>query len=274
MPREARLRIRLARRHVSDLRERPRFAKKPASAARFEHPWAEYERAWIAYPGQEEWTLGKRHNLALMAAAVEGVVIAPGETFSVWRLTGSPTASRGYLAGAALKNGELVSDIGGGTCLFSTLVYNLALLSGMEIVERHAHSQDTYGDARYFELGRDAAIEYGYLDLRFRNPHTVPLAIRFSVRETAVSGTILGPSPCPFLVEIEHDEPAVLPPPTMLIADASLAPGEEMVVAPGLPGLAIHSRRRFVFENGDVRTEPLPETVHRPLPRIMRRNPG
>ena len=47
--------------------------------------------------------------------------------------------------------------------------FNAGLLAGLEIVERSEHSVDTYSDQRYFELGRDTTIEYGYLDLRFRN---------------------------------------------------------------------------------------------------------
>ncbi len=56
----------------------------------------------------------------------------------------------------------------------------------MKIVERHCHSVDSYGDARYFELGRDAAVEYAYLDLRFRNDFPQPLLIRSRVEAESV----------------------------------------------------------------------------------------
>jgi vancomycin resistance protein YoaR len=36
---------------------------------------------------------------------------------------------------------------------------------------------DTYGEARYFELGRDAAVEYAYRDLRAINDRSAPIML-------------------------------------------------------------------------------------------------
>ena len=44
----------------------------------------------------------KRRNLELAIARMEGVVIRPGETFSVWKLVGRPTRQKGYLDGLVL----------------------------------------------------------------------------------------------------------------------------------------------------------------------------
>jgi len=38
-------------------------------------------------------------NLRLAIAPINGIVIRPGETFSLWRLVGRPKASRGFLEG-------------------------------------------------------------------------------------------------------------------------------------------------------------------------------
>lgn len=121
------------------------------------------------YPGREPYFEAKRSNIALAMRALNGVEVASGETFSFWRSVGRPTARRGYAYAAAIKGGVLTQDIGGAVCLVSTLVYNALLLSGMTIRERYAHSVDSYGDARYFEMGRDAAVEYPYRDLRALN---------------------------------------------------------------------------------------------------------
>ncbi|MEO7540118.1 MAG: VanW family protein, partial [Pyrinomonadaceae bacterium] len=42
-------------------------------------------------------------NLRLAIAPVNGTVIRPGQTFSVWRLVGRPTAAKGYLDGLVLS---------------------------------------------------------------------------------------------------------------------------------------------------------------------------
>ena len=123
-------------------------------------------------------------------------------------------APGGYAAAAALKGGDLIQEVGGSICLLSTAVYNAALLSGMEIVEHWCHSIDSYGDARYFELGRDAAVEFGYRDLRFRNPYDQPVLVRVTVDPRGVSAAIHSLRPAWFAVRIQVnpvDHPVGLP---------------------------------------------------------------
>jgi len=54
----------------------------------------------------------KRTNLALAAACIDGVVVAPGESFSFWRLVGKPTASKGYQDGLTIASGNLGRAVG------------------------------------------------------------------------------------------------------------------------------------------------------------------
>jgi len=140
----------------------------------------------ICYAGQELRFAAKKHNVELALSRIDALVVEPGETLSFWRAVGRPTARAGYARAAALKDGVLVEDIGGAICLVSTLLYNIGLLSGMAIDERWCHSVDSYGDARYFELGRDAAVEYAYRDLRLRNVLRVPIRLSASVEDDAV----------------------------------------------------------------------------------------
>ena len=143
----------------------------------FPHRFEGYRLPLLIYPGQEHLAEGKRHNQRLMASALHGARVEPGEVLSLWRLSGRPSARRGYLEGSAIVDGRITAEAGGAVCLLSTVLYNAGLLAALEIVERHAHSADIYGEARYFELGRDATIEYGVLDVRFRNPHPWPVLL-------------------------------------------------------------------------------------------------
>ena len=43
--------------------------------------------------------------------------------------------------------------------------YNAALMSGLEIQEVHNHTYPSH----YVSKGRDAAVSYGYIDLKFKN---------------------------------------------------------------------------------------------------------
>jgi vancomycin resistance protein VanW len=169
--------VRWWRRAAEDAVRRRRISRRRADATGFAFPVCSYELPLVCYPGQEASFASKRANIARSLAACDGVVVGAGETFSFWRCAGRPTAARGYGSAAAMRDGVMGTEIGGAICFSATLLYNAGLLSGMEIAERWCHSVDTYGDARYFELGRDAAVEFAYRDLRMRNRAGVDLRI-------------------------------------------------------------------------------------------------
>ena len=73
----------------------------------------------------------------------------------------------------------------------------------MTIVERRCHSVDSYGERRYFELGRDAAVEYAYLDLRFRNELGAPVLLRAFAEEARVVAEAWSAEALPLRVEID-----------------------------------------------------------------------
>lgn len=206
LPFAVRWRVRQAIRSLRDRCSDLTFAGRRV-AAPYEHLVCAYERPLICYPGQQPAFEGKRHNMALALAAIDGTVIAPGETFSFWHSVGRPTERAGYRRAAALKRGVLTEDIGGALCLASTLLYNVALRGGMEIVERQCHSVDSYGPARYFELGRDAAVEYAYIDLRLRNHHAQPVCLRARIDGDAVVAELRTATAVAMTVEIAVDAP-------------------------------------------------------------------
>ncbi|XXF77642.1 VanW family protein [Myxococcaceae bacterium GXIMD 01537] len=151
----------------------------------------------------------KRHNLALALERMRGVCIPPGGLFSFWHLVGEPSRARGFLPGRNLVDGVLQLSDGGGICQLSGLLYLLGLRAGLAVVERHPHSADIYTEAtRFAPLGSDATVAYGYKDLRLRNPHPFPVALRCMLGEDALSAEVLAPeplAPCEveFRVEVE-----------------------------------------------------------------------
>ncbi|HEU0074744.1 MAG TPA: VanW family protein [Dehalococcoidia bacterium] len=260
IPYEARLRYKLWRRALADRRERIDFAERPPrQASGLDNLICEYARLIVDYEGQEEFGAAKRHNLALLASQLNHVVIRPDETFSVWRHAGRPSEAQGYKRAAGLRNRRLISDVGGSTCLLSTVLYNVALLGGLEIVERHCHSVDVYGEERYFELGRDATIEYGYLDLRFRNRHGVPVMLSAEVNQHEVRCGLYSAQPHGFMVEVAVDDPE------------TMSPGES--VEPGKAAMKVTARRRIVHDTGLIVDEAIPESLYHALPADAKPDP-
>ena len=48
----------------------------------------------MADPRERELELGKVQNLRVAAAAIDGILIAPGETFSYWRAAGRASRAK------------------------------------------------------------------------------------------------------------------------------------------------------------------------------------
>ncbi|MYB40924.1 MAG: hypothetical protein F4X76_01795 [Chloroflexi bacterium] len=208
LPRRLRAGLARLRRELRDRRGSLAFADAHGSPDDFPYRFEGYRLPLLIYPGQEHLAEGKRHNQRLMAAALDGARVEPGEVLSLWRRSGRPSARRGYLEGAAIVDGRLTAEAGGAVCLLSTVLYNAGLLAALEVVERHAHSVDSYGEARYFEIGRDAAIEYGVLDLRFRNPHPFPVLLEITSDDCEVAATFRAPEPALPGVAIEVEPPS------------------------------------------------------------------
>jgi len=119
-------------------------------------------------------------NLSIIAPLLDGVQIAPGETFSFCRLIGRPTRKRGFLEGMELSRGRAQSGIGGGICQMANLLHWLVLHSPLTVTQRSAHSFDPFPDEnRSMPFGTGCAVFYNYVDLCFRNdtPYTFQLKI-------------------------------------------------------------------------------------------------
>ncbi|GHN02494.1 hypothetical protein WSM22_39830 [Cytophagales bacterium WSM2-2] len=122
----------------------------------------------------------KIHNIGRGISQVDGLVLLPGEIFSFWRLVQKPSRSNNYKLGRNIVSEQLSEDYGGGLCQLSSIIYHLALTSGLHIVERHNHSVDIYKEEeRFTPLGADATVVYGHKDLRVQNKYSFP--VKFSI---------------------------------------------------------------------------------------------
>jgi hypothetical protein len=127
---------------------------------------------------ESSYQLGKVQNLRRAAAAINGVLVPSGAVFSFWKQIGRASKRRGFVTGRMLQQGCLVPATGGGLCQLSNALYDAALQTGCEIVERHAHSRRVAGSAA--ALGRDATVAWNYVDLRFRSRSTMRIEARLT----------------------------------------------------------------------------------------------
>lgn len=112
-------------------------------------------------------------NVELAAARVNGLTIAPGESFSFSNSVGTRTIENGYVEAPSFAAGKVVSSVGGGICQVSSNIYVVMLLSGITPTRHYFHSLPV----DYVPAGLDAAIVEGYKDLTFTNPYDFTIAI-------------------------------------------------------------------------------------------------
>jgi len=129
-------------------------------------------------PREQELELGKVHNLRIAAAALDGILLQPGEIFSFWAAAGRPGRGKGYVLGRELRQGCMVPSIGGGICQLTNALSRVAHRSGMEIVERHSHTAHPPGF--FIDDKTDATVFWNYIDLRFRSPVAVRIGARLT----------------------------------------------------------------------------------------------
>lgn len=127
------------------------------------------------------------YNIKLASQKLNKCVLKPGEVFSFNEIVGKREYGNGYKKAAVIVNGEHNEDVGGGVCQLSSTLYNVARKLNLEIIERHSHS----GNVNYVKLGQDAAVSYGYMDLKFKNTMEYSVTFRTSVENGRVSVSIL-----------------------------------------------------------------------------------
>ncbi len=116
----------------------------------------------------------RRHNIATGAASLHGLLIKPGEEFSLLAALGEIDGEHGYLQELVIKDNETKPEYGGGLCQIGTTTFRTALDAGLPITERRNHSYrvpyyERDGEGDYMGPGVDATIYDPSPDLKFVN---------------------------------------------------------------------------------------------------------
>ncbi|HYW86877.1 MAG TPA: VanW family protein [Chloroflexota bacterium] len=85
----------------------------------------------------------KKHNIQLAAQRLNGVVVAPGATFSFNQEIGPTTLDAGFQWGFAITSGDngpkTIPSVAGGICQVATTLFQPVFWSGYQLEERHWH---------------------------------------------------------------------------------------------------------------------------------------
>jgi vancomycin resistance protein YoaR len=111
-------------------------------------------------------TTNRKKNIAVGAAKLNGLVIKPGEEFSLSQNIGDIDAANGWVPELVIKGNQTIPEYGGGLCQVSTTLFRAAVISGLKITERHPHA---YAVKYYNPAGFDATVYPPNPDLKFIN---------------------------------------------------------------------------------------------------------
>ncbi|GAB3650568.1 VanW family protein [Zhihengliuella somnathii] len=104
-------------------------------------------------------------NLQAGQRKLNGVIVEPGETFSLIEVLGPITKENGYYESGVVEEGFSTTALGGGLSQISTQMFNVGWLAGYDDVEHRPHS-------RWFDrypAGRESTLWEGQIDMKWKN---------------------------------------------------------------------------------------------------------
>ena len=194
---------------------------------------------------------GRRQNIKLASAAINGRIYNPGEEFWYNATVGQRTEARGFQPAAAYSGGKTVTSIGGGICQVSSTLYYATLMADLKIVLRYAHMFDP----GYMPVtGCDATVSWGGPDFAFRNSTDYPIKITTSYNDETnqLTITLLGTKTDDHYVEMTNQFLSYSERKTVYQESESIAPGTTEVEQYGHNGYAVQTYRNVYAGDGTL----------------------
>ena len=115
-------------------------------------------------------------NIQAAASRFHGVLIAPGETFSMGDALGDVSLDNGFAEALIIYGGRTIKGVGGGVCQVSTTLFRTVFFAGYPVVERIPHAyrvsyyeQTSSGAVDINLAGLDATVYFPLVDFKFTN---------------------------------------------------------------------------------------------------------
>ncbi len=207
--------------------------------------------------------VGRTKNVSLAASKINGVILAPGESFSFNKVVGARTYENGFRDAKVYQGNEIVDGLGGGICQVSSTLYNAVLYANLEIVTRRNHSLSV----AYVPLGRDATVSYGSIDFVFKNNKKYPVKLTASAYGGRLSVSVMGVKEDDTKVELYTETVATRAFEEIEEIDPELAPGETKVKQNGSNGYTVNTYK-VVKSGGTQNREFVSRSVYLPTNKI------
>ncbi len=207
---------------------------------------------------------GEEYNVHLAASMLAGIVIKPGEVFSQNGRVGPYTTERGFKKGPTYAGGQLITTIGGGVCKIASTLYNVAILSNLQIVERHNHGMPV----PYVPYGQDATVAYGSKDIKFKNNTDSPILMWAQGIDNTLYMAFYGKQ-APDKVEWHHEILNTQKAPDVKTRNPELPIGTSKMVLEGMDGATVKSWITITKSDGTSAVKELGISSYKPMPNVI-----
>ena len=118
----------------------------------------------------------RMQNIQAAAERFHGVLVAPGETFSMGATMGDVSLDNGFAEALIIYGGRTIKGVGGGVCQVSTTLFRAVFNAGYPVEERTPHAyrvsyyeQTASGGVDPRLAGLDATVYFPLVDFKFTN---------------------------------------------------------------------------------------------------------
>ncbi len=191
----------------------------------------------------------RRHNIRVGMEKLHGILIKPGEEFSLVEALGEVDKKHGFLPELVIKEDRTIPEYGGGLCQIATTMFRVALDAGLSITERRNHSYRVH----YYEppVGMDATIYIPKPDFKFINDMDHHLLLQGEIDGNNLIFKLYG---TPDGRKVITGEPKVFnitePGSPKIIKTDQLPPGERKKVESSHKGAQAVFTNTVIFANG------------------------
>lgn len=205
----------------------------------------------------------RTENIRLAAKKLSGYILAPSEIFSFNAVVGERTQDKGYREAPIFVKNQTVPGVGGGVCQLSSTIYNLALLTDLEIVERSNHSLPV----SYVPLGRDATVNYDQIDLKFRNNTDTHLFIHADVKGDTLNVIFFARDVIEKGIKLHSEKIKTISPPTIIKKEYGMEKGKT-ITKQGSPGYQVKLWKIYQID-GKEQKKVVSVDTYSPVPTIV-----
>lgn len=191
------------------------------------------------------------HNITVGSQKLNGLLIKPGEEFSLVTSLGDIDAENGYKTELVIKGNKTVPEYGGGLCQVATTMFRTAINTGLKITERSSHS---YRVSYYEPAGTDATIYVPKPDLMFVNDTPSYILIQYRIEGSDLFFDFWGTNDGR---KVTSTDPVIYnitnPAPTKIIETTDLAPGQRKCTESAHKGAEAYFDYIVEYKDGEKR---------------------